>query len=190
MVQQDDTFPSRSCSAPSKLPGTWDHWDHSWRRPRASKKPAVRPPCFSTAQPKGGKDEIETCWAHELYIVAHVTVVSKTPYIVVISEGELKFPQMTPQLWVGVGILPRLLNIKRTCIIYWPACIMMMFFPIYWEAKERWNPQYHRVGLKSKDGWQIPRSLQLHMHFHFVLLNFQAGEVLRFTACTMYTLKH
>ena len=67
---------------------------------------------------------------------------------------------------------------------------MMMFFPIYWEAKERWNPQYHRVGLKSKDGWQIPRSLQLHMHFHFVLLNFQAGEVLRFTACTMHTLKH
>lgn len=62
---------------------------------------------------------------------------------------------------------------------------MMMFFPIYWEAKERWNPQYHQVGLKSKkNGWQIPRSLQLHMHFHFVLLNFQAGEVLRFTACT------
>lgn len=31
---------------------------------------------FSTAQSEEGKDEIETCLAHELYIVAHVTVVS------------------------------------------------------------------------------------------------------------------
>lgn len=42
-----------SCQEPGII-GTIAEDGHGHR-----KKPAVRPPCFSTAQPKGGKDEMK-----------------------------------------------------------------------------------------------------------------------------------